>query len=117
MTVQLADDTVFRLVRAGAGRGKQKYMVGSRGVLRNSKRVGPVLETGLIDSSSTCFLSVQQAQQQAQQQLLLRIVPGFPHRPFQVTLAGESQEVVNVCETIRGAGCLLLTEKAVAVKQ
>eukprot|EP01043_Picozoa_sp_COSAG02_P048561 COSAG02_NODE_4782_length_4986_cov_7.183344_2_plen_680_part_00 len=109
--VQLTADTVFRLVRAGAGRGKQKYMIGSRGVLRDSKSSGLVLETGLIDSSSTCFLSVQEAQPQTQQQLSLRIVPGFPHRPFQVTLAGESQEVVNVCETIRGAGCLLLTEK------
>eukprot|EP01043_Picozoa_sp_COSAG02_P024881 COSAG02_NODE_1378_length_12990_cov_3.643705_5_plen_679_part_00 len=111
---QLAVDTVFRLVRAGAGRSKQKYVIGSRDVLRNSKSStsGLVLDTGLIDSSSTCFLSVEQAQQQAQQQQLsLRIVPGFPHRPFQVTLTGEPQEVVNVCETIRGAGCLLLTEK------
>lgn len=111
---QLAADTVFRLVRAGAGRSKQKYVIGSRGVLRNSKgsASGPVLDTGLIDSSSTCFLSVEQAQQQAQQQLSLRIVPGFPHSPFQVTLAGEPQEVTNVCETIRLSGCLLLTESS-----
>ena len=56
--VPLQADTVFRLIRAGGGRSKQKYVIGSRGVLRGiSKNSVDVLEAGLLDSSSTCFLS------------------------------------------------------------
>jgi len=41
----------------------------------------------------------------------LRFVPGFPHRQFKVVLDGRYEdEITAVCDSIRGTGCLLLSE-------